>query len=64
MKCLLLSFTAMAEWYEPAGRTVHSIAVVGESLFLWAGKPSNIDPLHARPLPGYEPSNVAMLEDR
>ena len=46
MKCLLLPLTAKAGLYEPAGRSSHSTAVVGESLFLWAGKQERLPRVH------------------
>ena len=46
MKCLLLPLTAKAGWYEPAGRSGHSTAVVGESLFLWAGYQEEVPGVH------------------
>ena len=38
--------TGKEGWYEPSGRTVHSTAVVGESLFLWAGTQDEAPRVH------------------
>ena len=43
-KCWLLPLTGEEGWYEPVGRSTHSTAVVGESLFLWAGSQLNDAP--------------------